>query len=177
VLKVLTACLLVGTTVTVAAAQSPSPLQASAVLDDVQADGARTVLDRLVNESARWNEAMADIARGDRQWLDVAVALRAASNSGASELLDEAVFIALKPAPVAVLRLLRDQQFDTECVCSSNVGTDHSTRESRRFVKERIKILGHLPVGDAAMRATRDRCVKGLRAALPYLRDDKRPRT
>src|SRR5208282_6035273 len=121
-----------------ATTQSGSALQAAAVLADVKAQGARTVVSSLWSDTARWNEVMARIGRGSQEWLKVAAALRPATDAGASEALDEAVFLALKSAPTAVLRLLQDGMFATQTVCSSNIGIDYGPEESKRFIKARI---------------------------------------
>jgi hypothetical protein len=156
--------LLVGISVCSAAPPLSPSLHASSILADVRAQGARAVVAALWPDSDRWNKVMANIGRGRPEWLKVAVALRPGTDAGAAETLDEAVFVALRTAPVAVLKLLKDGRFDTKFVCSSNVGTDYTPAESRRFIRERIKVLSRL--SDAKVLATRDQCLAGLRAAL-----------
>jgi hypothetical protein len=63
--------------------------------------------------------------------------------------------------------LLRDGVFDTKFVCSSNIGTDYSPKESRRFVRDRIQVLA--AVTELEVAAARDRCLQGLRDALKIL--------
>lgn len=108
---------------------------------------------------------MANIGRGSPEWLEVAVALHPGTDAGAAEMLDEAVFFALRTEPAAVLKLLKDGRFETKFVCSSNVGIDYTPAESRRFIRERIKVLSGLSA-DAKVLATRDQCLAGLRGAL-----------
>jgi hypothetical protein len=133
-------------------------------LADVKAQGARTVVAALWSDNGRWNQVMANVGDGKPEWLEVAVALRPGTDAGAAETLDEAIFFALKTAPVAVLQLLKDGRFETSLVCSSNIGTDYTPTESRRFIGDRIKVLSGL--SDAKILATRDQCLAGLRTAL-----------
>jgi hypothetical protein len=159
---------LVGTLIVANVASSTNAgLQAETVLTDVRAQGARFVVARLYANSDQWNEVMANIGHGGRKWLEVAAALRSGTDAGSSEALDAAMFLALKTAPVAVLRLLKEGSFGTEAVCSSNIGTDYPAEQSRRFVKDRIKVLGS--VSRAELLVVRDQCLTGLRAALADL--------
>jgi hypothetical protein len=151
-------------------AQSATTLQADAVLGDTKSRGARAVVDSLWADDGR-DMVMTSIADGKAEWLDVAAALHPGTDAGASETLDEAIFLALKPAPVAVLRLWKDGVFDTNLVCSSNIGTDYSPKESRRFVRDRIKVLA--AVTELNVAGARDRCLQGLRGALKILADSK----
>jgi hypothetical protein len=165
--------LLVGASV-IANAQTPSgsSLHASKVLADIKSQGARAVVTALRSDNVQWNRAMANIGRGTPEWLHVAVALRSGTDAGASETLDEAVFLALKTAPVAVLKMLKDGHFDTKAVCSSNIGIDYTPAESRRFIDDRIKILTGLPHIEA-LAATHHQCLEGLRSALADFDDSK----
>jgi hypothetical protein len=138
--------------------------QAATVLADVKSQGARAVASRLWSDSTQWNQIMTNIGHGSREWLQVAAALRPGTDAGASEALDEAMFLALKAAPVPVLQLLKDGTFETNTVCSSNIGIDYTPAQSRRFIKDRIKALETL--SDTGTLATREQCLAGLRAAL-----------
>lgn len=135
-------------------AERTATLQASAVLGDIKSRGARAVVDSLWADGGQWDKVMTNIAGGTAEWLDVATALHPGTDAGASETLDEAIFLALKPAPVAVLRLLKDGVFDTKFVCGSNIGTDYSPKESRRFVRDRIQVLA--AVTELEVAAARD---------------------
>jgi hypothetical protein len=143
------------------AAASP---QAAALLADVKTQGATAVVAKLRSDNARWNQVMASIGQGHREWLQVASALRPGTDAGASEALDEAVFLALKTAPSTVLQLLKDGAFDTGAVCSSNIGTDYNAEQSKRFIKDRIKVLEKL--SNPTTEPARAQCLEGLRAAL-----------
>jgi hypothetical protein len=143
------------------AASSP---QAVALLADVKTQGASAIVAKLRADNARWDQVMAAIGQGRREWLQVAAALRPGTDAGASEALDEAIFLALKTAPSTVLQLLKDGTFETRAVCSSNIGTDYSAAQSKRFIKERIKVLE--TVSNATTEAVRAQCLQGLHAAL-----------
>ncbi len=148
----------------VAADRPSSPLQAVDVLTRVKDEGAKAVAEELWKENDTWNEVMTNVGRGDPQWLKVAASLRPGTDGGAAEMLDEAVFLALKPAPLAVLNLLKSHEFETTSVCSSNVGADYPAAKSRRFIALRIKVLES--VSEPTVREMRDQCLAGLRAAL-----------
>jgi len=150
-----------------AASAAAIGLQAETVLTDIKAQGARSVVARLYANTDQWNQVLAKIGHGSRKWLEVAAALRSGTDAGSSEALDEAMFLALKTAPVPVLRLLKEGSFETKAVCSSNIGTDYSVEQSRRFVKDRIKVLES--VSGTEMLAVRNQCLQGLRAALSDL--------
>jgi hypothetical protein len=147
-----------------AASYSGASVQAADLMTDVRARGANAVVTMLWADNKQWAEVMKNIGQGKAEWLKVAVALRPGTDAGATETLDEAVFIALKPAPAAVLFLMVDHRFDPKFVCSSNIATDFTDTESRRFIRDRIKILTSL--SDPNLEAIRDQCVAGLRAAL-----------
>ena len=150
------------------AASSP---QAGMLLADAKTQGAPAVVSKLWSDNARWNQVMANIGQGNSEWLQVAAALRPSTDGGASEALDEAVFLALKPAPVAVLKLLKIGTFQSRTVCSSNIGTDYSAAESKNLIKDRIKTLEQL--SNPATEAARAQCLAGLRAALEEFNNPK----
>ena len=144
-----------------APAASASP-QAGSILTDVKTRGAKAAVATLWADNSDWDGVMAAIGRGKPEWLEVAVALQPGTDGGAAETLDEAVFLALEPSPVAVLRLLQEHQFHTDLVCSSNIGTDYPPEKSRRFIRDRIRILESL--SNPKLRVIRDQCLAGLRA-------------
>jgi hypothetical protein len=143
---------------------APPALRAASLLADIEAHGARVIVDQLWGHRGRWDEAMTRIGGGSSAWLKVAVALRPGTDGGTAELLNEAIFFALKPEPIPVLRLLEAGQFDTQFVCSSNVGTDYPADRARHFVRDRIGVLTR--VSDPTLRSVRERCLIGLRSAL-----------
>jgi len=149
------------------AAEQPSSLQAGALLHDIRVRGARAVVDSLWSDDGKWERVMASIASGEKEWLAVATALHPGTDTGASETLDEAVFLALKPAPGAVLQLLKGGSFDTDFVCSSSIATDYSSEQSRRLVRDRIEVLEAL--SQSEVKGARDQCLKGLKNALKDL--------
>jgi hypothetical protein len=156
---------LVAVSMVAEAGTSPAPsLRAENLLADVNARGARAVVATLRSDTSLWDQVMTNIGHGSRQWLEVAAALRPGTDAGASEALDEAVFLALRSAPTRVLQMLKNGTFDTTIVCSSNIGTDYSGAQSRRFIKDRMKVLKG--VSDANTLAVRDQCLAGLRTAL-----------
>jgi hypothetical protein len=156
----------------VGAAGSSSPLAAD-ILADTRVRGAKAAVATLWSDNDRWNSVIANIGHGKPEWLEVAIALQAGTDGGAAETLDEAIFFALKPSPVAVLNLLREHHFQVELVCSSNIGTDYTPDKSRRYIRQRIDILEGL--SDSKLSAIRDECLTGLRAALKDFPVTKKP--
>src|ERR1700722_4924405 len=140
-----------------------SEIRASAILADIRLHGPEAVVASLRPDQHKWDDVMAKIAGGGNKWLRVADALRSATDGGASETLDEAVFLALKPATVAVLKLLKEGRFSSDYVCSSNIATDYSEQQSRRLIRERISILTGLSA--TGIQAMRTDCVTKLAAA------------
>jgi hypothetical protein len=150
------------------ASPTSAPLRADQILADIKHRGAQEVLKGFWKQDGsfgpKWDEIADRVARGGKDWLQVAAALRPATDAGASETLDEAVFLALKPSPVKVLRLLREGTFETQAICSSIIGIDYDETESRRFIQERIEVLAG--VSEPSVRGVREECLKGLRGAL-----------
>jgi hypothetical protein len=150
------------------AAPPPPSLHAATVLAEIKHRGARAVAATLwSSDNARWDKVIGNIDHGSREWLQVAAALRPGTDAGASEALDEAVFLALKAAPASVLRLLKAGTFETDTVCSSNIAIDHTAAQSRQFISDRIKTLENF--SEPSTLAARDQCLSRLRAALADL--------
>lgn len=155
------------------ATDAATPPRAATVLADVKTQGAPAVVAKLWADNARWNQVMANIGQGSHEWLQVAAGLRPGTDAGASEALDEAIFLALKHAPVTVLRLLKDGTFETSTVCSSNIGADYTATQSRHFIKERIRVLDKM--SDPAIEPARAQCLAALRTALADFSEQKTP--
>jgi len=98
---------------------STSHVRATTIVADIKAHGSKATVVALWANIDQWNEVIANIGRGRPEWLQVAIGLHPGSDADSSEMLDEAVFLALKPAPIAVLRLIKDQQFSVTSVCGS----------------------------------------------------------
>jgi hypothetical protein len=152
-------------------AEPPPSVRARDLLGDIKIHGAKFVVEKLWDRNRQWDAVMAKIATGKKDWLDVAAALRPGTDAGASETLDEALFLALASAPVGVLKLLDGHPFDTDFVCSSNIGTDYPPQKSLRFVRDRIEVLRG--VSDADLQAVRTHCLKNLKLALKELADSR----
>lgn len=149
-------------------AAPPTPsLHAATVLAEIRHQGARAVAAKLWSDNARWDKVIGNIGHGSRDWLQVAAALRPGTDAGASEALDEAVFLALKAAPASVLRLLEVGTFESDTVCSSNIAIDYTAAQSRQFISDRIKTLENF--SEPSTLAERDQCLARLRAALADL--------
>ncbi len=146
------------------AAGTSHTVQADKVLTDVDVQGARVVLSELWLDNDQWNQVIRNIGRGNEKWLKIAARLRPVADAGSAEELDEAIFFALQPAPVAVLRLFENRKFITTAVCNSNVGNDYSSRQSIDMIEQRIVILKRLTDRHTLME--RNKCLAGLESAL-----------
>lgn len=145
-------------------AAAPPPLNARDVLADVQAHGARATVASLWADTDRWNHVLAEIGKGSREWLQVAAALHKGTDAGASEELDQSMFLALKYSPIVVLQLTKKKYFDVDAVCNGNIADDYPSAESKRFLAQRIAVLSRL--SDPTTSTVRNECIKGLRDAL-----------
>jgi hypothetical protein len=93
---------------------------ALALRADIARLGAPAVLKKLWENDRVFDELVAKIGSGNRNWIDVAIALRQISDAGASESFDYAFSLALARAPAFVIPLLsydggRDPSFDIVC--------------------------------------------------------------
>ncbi len=74
------------------------------LLDEAEQNGARSTVQRLYEDRAAWTKMIENIASGQRQWIDLALSLKAGSGGGASIDLRDAMFRALARNPSYVLR-------------------------------------------------------------------------
>lgn len=88
---------------------------AEALLQRIHKEGAAPVVRALVADQARWDSVMSQVARGEAAWIDVAVALRKASDAGASSELQSALFLALGKGPNQVLQRADDSLLSAVC--------------------------------------------------------------
>lgn len=81
-------------------------LTADYLISRIEKEGAINVVGTLWNDQKTWQEAMGNIAKGDRKWLEAARVLRAGTDAGATLDLDFAVAEALPKSTLHVLRLI-----------------------------------------------------------------------
>lgn len=74
------------------------------LLDEVEQNGARNTVQRLYEDPPVWIKIIENIASGQREWIDLALSLKAGSGGGASIGLRDAIFQALGRNPSYVLR-------------------------------------------------------------------------
>lgn len=166
-LRFVVGCLFLAIAPIAIGATDSSKVTPARVLADIALHGPSKVVQKLYEPGGRWSSVMAKIAEGRDDWLKVAVALRPGTDGGASEELNETIFLALGAAPEAVLDLLKQRKFATEFVCSSNIAVDYSVDESRRFIEERLKALER--VTKPSLAEIRTQCEQGLRNGLKDL--------
>jgi hypothetical protein len=152
--------------IAILAAES-SGVERAKLLADIGSNGPSKVVEKLYAPGGRWPSVMAKISEGRDDWLKVAVALRPGTDGGASEELDEAIFLALGSAPDAVLKLLKQRKFTVEFVCSSNISVDYPIDQSKRLVNDRLEVLER--VKDSSLSEIKGQCEQGLQQALKDL--------
>jgi len=97
-------CLVTCALVSLAAEVSPlAQTTAHKLLDEVEQNGARNTVQRLYENRPVWTKILENIASGQRQWIDLALSLKAGSGGGASIDLRDAMFRALARNPSYVL--------------------------------------------------------------------------
>ena len=74
------------------------------LLDEVEQNGARNTVQRLYEDRPVWIKLIENIASGQREWIDLALSLKAGSGGEASIDLRDAMFRALARNPSYVLR-------------------------------------------------------------------------
>jgi hypothetical protein len=151
----------------VVAEAGSSEVESGKLLAAIASRGPSKVVEELYAPGGLWPSVVAKISEGHDNWLTVAVALHPGTDGGASEELDEAIFLALGTAPIAVLKLLKQREFDADFVCSSNIAVDYSVDQSRRFIDERLRALDRVTVPSLA--DIKMRCERGLQNGLKDL--------
>ena len=131
---------------------------AEAVLQDIARRGPEAVLRQVYQDDRRWQQVLAGIAGGSREWLEVAQRLKRVAREPAEELT-VAVARALESEPAHALSILGDA-FDADDVCSLNtleesLGRDYAA--ALRTVERRRQAVAR--VSDAALAGPRDDCL------------------
>ena len=89
------------------ATHAAQPLSARAVLRDIQARGAKPVVDDLVNQG-KWDRVSDEIASGRRDWIEIVPALAAGTDAGPAEDIGIDLAFALVKNPASVLRVITE---------------------------------------------------------------------
>ena len=140
------------------------------ILRDVQAIGARATLNALYRNDEQWATVLRGIASGTPQWIDVAEALRRASDAHSSDALDGAVAEALGTNARSVLSRATGP-FVLSAICGAPDLHDErfdTLREALAELNRRIR--GVERVQDPLLAALRKDCLDSLRASEPDLR-------
>jgi hypothetical protein len=148
-------------------AQTASGSQVGA--DDVQTlietNGATKALSVLWEDDLKWEALSKGIATGKATWLRIAAELRAVSDAGTTESLEEAVQEALPNNSAGVLRLVAASVFTVRDVCGMY---GFGQIEDRRpvpvllgLVDKRIAAVSRVPVQE--LKTVRDTCLNELR--------------
>jgi hypothetical protein len=146
----------------VLSAAPPSDAGPAALLEDIDARGARVVLLEVYEDEPRWERVLAGVATGTRGWLEVGQRLKRVAREQAEELT-VALSRALEKEPANALSILGDG-FDADDVCSLNtleqsLGRNYTV--ALRTVERRERAVAR--VSDPALHAPRDECLAFLR--------------
>jgi len=139
------------------------------LIEQVHANGARAVLDREYSNEERWRDLIHGVESGSDAWLQVAAALYAASDAGASEELESAVGEALAVHPSSVFRIAYPA-FDASRVCGEPDRNDdryRSESSALRNVDGRIAAVER--IRDVKLASAKKQCLDSLRASRVHL--------
>lgn len=142
----------VATAVTAGTSALPNPTVLSSQID---AEGARPVLNRLWKDDAAFDALCEAIATADPAWLEMARRLRTVSDAGASLSLNYSVARALPKAPERVLALI-GSGFEIHDICTSPF-IEPEPGVAEKYQKEAVAALKK--VSAAALFDVRDRCL------------------
>ena len=135
--------------------------------DEIGARGPKAVMRDLYDHPADWDYVMQQIQSGGDEWLHVAVALHPGSDAGSSEMLGEAVGVALIQAPESVLRLTIPA-FALEVVCGGRGDPLPTYVEASAELEAQIASVAG--VRSSRVHTTRDLCLAELKKGLAALR-------
>ena len=146
-------------------AHAESALLANDVSTQISTVGAKSTLDLAYASEEKWEQLLAGIATGTKEWLIIANQLHLASDAGASEQLCFAVGEALEHNPDNVLALSLSE-FGVRSVCSGPDVDDqrfNSYKLSMSAIDLRLKMLR--AIKDNTLRKSRDSCIAILEEA------------
>jgi hypothetical protein len=90
----------------ICATSSDKPTQTpELLLNRIRSEGAAAVVRSLWGKTG-WSDLTDHVASGNRQWVDVAMAISPGTDAGATEELSDALFVALGQNPAYVLKVL-----------------------------------------------------------------------
>jgi hypothetical protein len=144
-------------------AESPS-----ALLSEIAVRGAAPVVHELY-DSPSWNGVMEHVAKGERDWLLAAAALRRGTDAATTEELDLAVSTALIPNAKDVFDVFMEQ-IPARAICyGAAESAGHETLE-KALNELHAKIAGVKKVNDPRLAKYKAECLKLLREDEPGLR-------
>ena len=108
----------IATPIGLAKTQGTQGLSYSEISSMIKEQGAKETVKKLYGNPNAWNGLLLNIASGKREWLNMAVQLKAGADAGISGMLKFAVGEALENAPELVLQVAADG-FSLEDICGS----------------------------------------------------------
>lgn len=146
-------------------------LTAVEVMKNIQALGPGVVIETLwksgENYPNDWDRVVEKIATGENDWLEVAKALKPASDAGASEDLNGALAVALVKRPVEVLFLAQMGPFSVKDVCFcpyvDETPDDAVTADTFLADVDRALIGMKIPADNPRLGNVRRNCLERLR--------------
>lgn len=143
-------------------------------MSDIKAVGPRAVIEKLWNSDENhpndWDRVIEMIESGERNWLEVAKALKPASDAGASQDLNGAMAVALLKNSPDVLTMAQQGPFTVDgiCTCPYVVETSDEEIAANSYLKEAEKTLTAMnpPVDNPGLDLVRRNClaiIQGIR--------------
>lgn len=146
------------------AADIPTLQDADSLLKHIRDNTAAAVIKDLWGTTI-WSDLVSRVATGEPKWVDVAVALSAGSDAGATSELNDALFAALLVNPEYVLSVLPGEPSNYNAVALSTIcvgSTDPPDTYSAALAELKLAESAIQQVRLDALKIKRDLCLKKL---------------
>lgn len=141
------------------------------IIHEIKSRGANAVVSELYSDLNVWHSILQKIATGNQSWLEVAVALRAGSDAGASEMLTLAVGEALQNNPKHVFTIAA-KAFELRNICSGPDVDDERYNSYELSMKEIDRRIEKIKVvKDRSMEKISKECIQYLEASKKGISD------
>jgi hypothetical protein len=138
------------------------------LFEEVKQNGARRTVLRLQANPREWKQVMDNIAAAQREWIDLAMSLKAGSDAAAGTELRDAMFRALKRNPSYVLEHAQVGGFPLAVLCLGRAAPLPTYQQAIAEVEAVKKAL--IKVQAEALHAKKDLCLAQLREGRGILR-------
>ena len=147
---------------------SASKTDLDKLIAEVKQNGARRTVLRLQGDPREWTHVKENIAAAQREWIDLAMSLKAGSDAAAGTELRDAMFRALKRNPSYVLEHAQVGGFPLAVLCLGRAGPLPTYKEAIAEVEAVKQAL--VKVQAKALHAKKELCLAQLREGRGSLR-------